>query len=277
MTFSREIERVWKVQPQVISPIHTAGTVLEPGHWQSFDPFLLMMEDSFEQGAFDWHPHRGQETVTYVIDGSLEHYDNKGNTGILGPGDVQWMTAGRGIIHLETPPKGVRVHLLQLWINLPREKKMVEVRHQILRGTDMPIRKEDGAVIRVYSGSSGGVVAYTKNYVPVTMVELSLDPGAMVSQDLPGKYNGFIYVLDGEGKFGSNEIEARKREVLWLGDAKDAHETEVVIRATSGLRALLIAGQPLNEPVVAHGPFVMNTKEEIFQAYKDFHNGKFDE
>jgi redox-sensitive bicupin YhaK (pirin superfamily) len=274
-TVQRDIERVWTAIPQKQSSIHTAAMILEPGNWSDYDPFLFLAEDWFQQGTFDVHPHRGIETVTYVIEGRLKHYDNKAGEGELLPGDVQWMTAGHGVIHKEDPAAGETVHSLQLWVNLPREHKMTEPRYQNLRAKDMPVRREEGALIRVFSGSSAGTHAPTQNYVPLTMVEVTLEPGATVSQDLPGDYNGFIYVLEGKGTFGANRVAGQKGHVLWLGSANGSPRSEVVIQSTEKLRALLYAGRPLREPVAAYGPFVMNTMEEIKQAFEDYRNGKF--
>jgi redox-sensitive bicupin YhaK (pirin superfamily) len=275
-TIQRTIKKTWSAQFRQNSSIHRAGFLLEPGHWQEFDPFLIMAEDIFQKGSFDVHPHRGIETVTYVIDGELEHYDNKtGNGGVLKAGDVQWMTAGRGVVHLEDPAEGVTVHSLQLWINLPSQNKLTEPRYQNLRGSEMPVRNEEGATIRVFSGFSKGITAETKNYVPVSMVEMNIDAGAAVTQDLPGDYNGFFYVIEGEGAFGSNEAEAQKGQILWLGDGGAANQSEVTVRAKTNLKVLLYAGQPVRETVVARGPFVMNSEEEVQQAYQDYFNGEF--
>lgn len=271
----RDVSSVQTVQYRQNSPTHKAGLILEPGHWEAFDPFLLMAEDWFERGTFGQHPHRGIETVTYVIDGRLEHYDNHGGRSELLPGDVQWMTAGRGVIHSEEPARGETVHTLQLWVNLPSQKKMAEPRYQNLRGADMPIRQEEGATIRIFSGSSKGITAETKNHVPVTMVELTLDAGAIVSLDLPGDYNGFIYVLNGRGFFGHSQKEAGQSQVVWLGLEAAGQDSELIVRATEPLKAILYAGKPLREPVVARGPFVMNTEEQIRQAYLDYQAGKF--
>jgi hypothetical protein len=274
--YQRDIKRVWTAKKNWISPIHQNSLILEPGHWAEYDPFLFLAEDWFQRGAFDVHPHRGIETVTYVMKGKLEHYDNTtaGNDELL-PGDAQWMTAGRGVIHKEDPAPGETVHSLQLWINLPSGEKMTEPRYQNLRSSDMPVRVEEGATIRVFSGSSAGIRAATKNIVPVTMVELNVEPGATVKQDLPGSYNGFLYILEGEGLFGRERTKAGERQVLWLGPAENEPESEVEITATTKLRALLYAGQPLREPVVAYGPFVMNTEEQIRQAFQDYREGKF--
>ncbi|ALS22954.1 MULTISPECIES: pirin family protein [Paenibacillus] len=274
--FQRDIHRVWTAKKNRISPTHQNSFILEPGHWQEYDPFLMLAEDWFQRGSFNNHPHRGIETVTYVIQGRLEHYDSQtaGKDELL-PGDAQWMTAGRGVIHNEDPAEGETVHSLQLWVNLPSGDKMMEPRYQNLRSADMPLRVEEGATIRVFSGSSGGVASPTKNVVPITMVELNVEPDASVKQDLPGSYNGFIYILEGEGLFGKERTKASEGQVLWLGSAGSSRESEVEITAVTRLRALLYAGQPLHEPVVAHGPFVMNTMEQIRQAYEDYRNGKF--
>lgn len=274
--FQRDIQRVWTAKKNRISPNHQNSFILEPGHWEEFDPFLMLAEDWFQKGSFDVHPHRGIETVTYVMKGKLEHYDNKtaGKDELL-PGDAQWMTAGRGVIHKEDPAVGETVHSLQLWVNLPSGDKMTEPRYQNLRSADMPLRVEEGATIRVFSGSSGGLTSSTKNVVPITMVELNVESGAAVKQDLPGSYNGFLYILEGEGLFGRELTRAGVGQVLWLGSAENNQKSEVEITGVTKLRALLYAGQPLNEPVVAHGPFVMNTPEQIRQAYEDYRDGKF--
>ncbi|MGG3564165.1 pirin family protein [Neobacillus rhizosphaerae] len=273
----RGIERIWTVDHHQNSPIHIAGMVLDPNKMKESDPFLFLAEDWFKKGTFDFHPHRGIETVTYVIEGKLEHQDNKAGKGELEPGDVQWMTAGRGVIHIEDPAEGETVHSLQLWVNLPSEHKMAEPRYQNLRAKDMPFRKEDGALIRIFSGSSGSIQSDTRNYVPVTMVEINVEPGSSVTQDLPGDYNGFMYILEGKGLFGKNHTEAEKGHVLLLEKSNPNQESEISIKAVENLRVLLYAGKPLNEPIVARGPFVMNTEDEIRQAYRDYMAGKFAE
>ncbi|MFB5191413.1 pirin family protein [Alicyclobacillus fastidiosus] len=275
--YQRSVTRIRTVQPQRQNPNHTVAMVIEPGHWEEHDPFLLLAEDWFGQGTFDVHPHRGIETVTYVIEGKLNHFDNRHGEGQLEPGDVQWMTAGRGVIHKEDPAPDERVHSLQLWVNLRSEDKLTEPRYQNLRAADMPVRKADGATIRVFSGSSADLRATTKNYVPVTMVELTLDAGVEIVQDLPGRYNGFIYILEGSGHFGASNEYGEQNQVLWLDRRADVAESEVVIRAEQSLRALLYAGEPVGEPVVAYGPFVMNTSAQIKQAFEDYAAGKFGE
>ena len=172
-------------------------------------------------------------------------------------------------------PDGEKVHLLQLWVNLPRKYKMVKPRYQNMHAKDMPVREENGALIRVYSGSSGDIVSNTLNYAPVTFVEMVLERGSSIIQDLPGTYNGYIYVLEGSGTFGENKVEAKKGQAMWLGSADEEIRSGIHVSANEKLRLVLFAGEPLKEPVVAHGPFVMNTEEEIQQAYRDYHEGKF--
>lgn len=256
---------------------HTAGFILEAGKWEEYDPFLIMAEDWFERGTFPPHPHRGIETVTYVIDGKLEHTDNQSGTSVLEPGDVQWMTAGSGIIHSEEAVKGETVHTLQLWVNLPSDHKMTKPHYQNLRREQMPVRQEEGAKIRVFSGSSKGAQATTKNIVPVTMVELTLEAGTSIAQQLPARYNGFIYIIEGIGTFGAEKTEGKKGQVLWMDRPNEdcGEETIIEFHAKEKLRVILYAGEPIGEKIVARGPFVMNSEEEIRQAYLDYQSGKF--
>jgi quercetin 2,3-dioxygenase len=234
------------------------------------------MEDWFPRGVFGKHPHRGIETVTYVVEGRIDHYDNQGHEGTILPCDVQWMTAGRGLIHNEIPAEGVTVHSLQLWVNLPAADKMTAPRYQDLAGDAVPVRRQPGLEIRVFSGASGGLTAPTKNIVPVIMVEIRLDQGASVRQDLPADYNAVIVVLEGEGAIGAEGKIVTAGDVAWLTQGDSGKASEVEIRATDKpLRALLYAGRPLHEAVVARGPFVMNTEAEIEQAYADYRAGRF--
>jgi quercetin 2,3-dioxygenase len=256
------------------TPDHVHAMVVEPGRWRESDPFLMLAEDWFGPGTFGPHPHRGFETVTLVLEGAVAHEDNHGGRGILGPGDAQWMTAGRGVIHGEEPPPGQRAHVLQLWLNLPGALKMTEPRYQDLRAADIPIRREPGAELRVFSGTSGGVRGPALNHVPVTMVDMRVAAGASVAQDLRVGDNGFLYVLEGRGRFGAAQTVAQAGQVVWLGPAGDA-ASEMVVRADERLRAVLWAGTPIGEAVVAQGPFVMNTAAEIARANADFRAGRF--
>jgi quercetin 2,3-dioxygenase len=227
------------------------------------------MEDWYREGVFDDHPHRGIETVTYVLEGDVNHYDNHGNTGTIGPGEALWLTAGRGLVHNEKPAPGQTVHLLQLWVNLPRASKLVRARYQEIRAEQAPVRRTEGAEIKVYSGSSGHVVSATQNHAQVTFLEVRIEPGALVEQELPGGFNAFVLLLQGSGIVGSTATELAAGQVGWL--SRSEHESTVSLRAgENGMRAMVIAGMPLGEPVAARGPFVMNTEEELSTGFAEF-------
>ncbi len=272
-TVRRAIARVDDPVPMQRSAIHVAKAIVPPGEWRRHDPFLSMMNDVFKRGAFGPHPHRGFETITYVLDGQLQHEDNQGCGGILGPGDAQWMTAGRGVIHNESPVGEGAVHVLQLWLNLPARDKLAPFRYQDLRGESLPVRRESGVEVRVFSGRSGDVVGPAENYVPVTLLEIRMAAGARFSQTLPAADNGFVYVISGTGRFGRNGTPGGVDQALWL--ERSADESQFDITADSDLRCLLFAGQPLDEPVAAQGPFVMNTPKQIAEAMVDYRNGGF--
>ncbi len=252
--------------------------VLPPGGWGRYDPFLMMAEDWFSTVGFDWHPHRGIETVTLVLDGQLEHRDNRGGHGVLGPGDAQWMTAGAGIIHSERALGGKPVHTLQLWVNLPAAEKMTPAGYQDLKGDRMPLLRAPGVEARVFSGRSGDVVGPARNHVPVTMLDVRMEAGARFVQALPPGDSGFLYALEGQGRFGLDAQPLRAGQVGHLTPGRDGDGvSELSVTADLPLRFLLFSGRPLREPVVAYGPFVMNTREQIVQAFQDFQQGKFGE
>ena len=259
---------------------HKVRPLVADGDHRRSDPFLFLMEDWFGPNVFADHPHRGIETVTYVIDGTLEHREHGKNTGTFATGDAMWMTAGRGVIHNEAPAGNGTVHTLQLWVNLPAADKMTTPRFQILKGAEMPERLVERGRVRVFSGQSGEVRGKTLNHVPVTMVELRLEPGGSAAQELPASYNGFLHLLDGDGLFGPEQVRAGAGDIVWiegpLAPPGSAGESEFLVAAGErGLRALLWAGEPLREPVVARGPFVMNTEQQIREAYEDYRAGRF--
>jgi redox-sensitive bicupin YhaK (pirin superfamily) len=250
-----------------------------------FDPFLLLDEmgpmdlgPGQAQGAPD-HPHRGFETVTYLLSGSMEHEDSRGNRGRLGPGDVQWMTAGSGVVHSEMPEaafaaRGGRMHGFQLWVNLPKKDKMMTPRYQEVPAAGIPVGKSgDGAVTaRVIAGEALGARAVIDTRTPITYLDLELAPGAVLEQPLAEDFNAFAYVVSGDGAFGSDKTSAQAHElVLFRNDGGSAR-----IEASPGapLRVLVIAGKPLGEPVARAGPFVMNTRAEVVQAFEDFQQGR---
>lgn len=256
--------------------VEDKALVLPPGGWALFDPFLMLAEDWFSTVGFDWHPHRGIETVTFVLEGQLEHRDNRGGHGVLGAGDAQWMTAGGGIIHSEKALGGQPVHSLQLWVNLSAAEKMTPAGYQDLKGAEMPVRKGPGFEARVFSGRSGEVTGPARNHVPVTMVEVTLEAGARFVQEIPAGDNGFVYALAGEGGFGPGDQVLRAGQVAQLSDRQEREGvTELAVTAYQPMRFLLVSGRPLREPVVSYGPFVMNTREQIIQAFQDFQAGRF--
>lgn len=270
MRKSRKVSQV--DQPRMLpggSAIHRNRLLLPSDRWAETDPFLVLMEDWYAQGAFEKHPHRGMETVTYMLDGSNSHYDNHGNKGVIGPGEALWLTAGRGLIHNEVPVDDRPVHTLQFWVNLPRADKLVPASFQELTRDRVLRRSLPGVEVIIFSGSSGDVTAPTRNHAKVTMVEARLEPHAVFEQELPAGYNGFSIILEGAGFMGSESTPVRSGQFVWL-----AHEPgESQVRIASGdarLRAIVFAGQPLREPVAVRGPFVMNTEAELEQAFADF-------
>lgn len=251
-----------------------------------FDPFLLLDEMGPEdlgpgeaKGAPD-HPHRGFETVTYLLSGRMEHRDSQGNAGTLGPGDVQWMTAGAGVVHSEMPEagfrrKGGRLHGFQLWVNLPRRDKMMRPRYQEIPGDRVPLAKSaDGlATVKVIAGEAFGERAVIETRTPILYLHYTLRPGARVVQSVPREFNVFAYVFEGEALLGREEQSAGDGQlVLFAGDG-DAVSLGVPKDAPHPSQVLLLGGKPLSEPVARYGPFVMNTPEEIEQAIADFQSG----
>ena len=273
---ARGIRVVHDPVPMIDDRSRQASAAVARELWLEQDPFLSMMNDRFGAGAFGPHPHRGFETLTYVIDGALRHSDNRGGSGTLGPGDVQWMTAGRGVVHNEQPAGEAPVHVLQLWVNLAAADKLAPYRYQDLRGAQMPVWREPGVEVRVFSGEAGGVRGPARHHVPVTLLDIRLEPGARLTQALPAADNAFIYVLSGEGRFGTDATPAGAEHTLWLERAPaDATASSVRIEAQSALHVLLLSGPPLGEPVVAHGPFVMNSQAQIVQAIQDYQRTGF--
>jgi quercetin 2,3-dioxygenase len=249
--------------------------VITPGEWDATDPFLLMAEDWFSSTGFEWHPHRGIETVTFVLDGEIEHTDNAGGHGVLGPGDVQWMTAGRGIIHREVAHQRKPVHTLQLWLNLPAAEKMTTPGYQDLHASDMPSFEAPGVCVTVFAGETNGVRATTNRHVPATVLIIDLDGGATFEFDAPPHDRLFVYLLEGRARVGDRRDEVGAGQVAWSDPSGDSVSSSLRIEAIAPVRAVLASGPPLHEPVVAAGPFVMNTREQVMQAYDDFRAGRF--
>ncbi|HZO82732.1 MAG TPA: pirin family protein [Candidatus Binataceae bacterium] len=250
-----------------------------------FDPFLLLDEmgpvelgPGEAKGAPD-HPHRGFETVTYMIAGKMEHRDSHGNAGRLTPGDVQWMTAGAGVVHSEMPEadfarRGGRMHGFQLWVNLPRRDKMIRPHYQELPAAKIPAAAsaDGGVAVRVIAGEAMGERAVIATRTPIVYLHWTLKPAARVVQPMPVEYNAFAYVFGGEGRFGREESAATERQMVIF--AGDGDAVSIAAPASAPLEALLIAGVPLREPVARYGPFVMSTKEEVIAAIEDYQAGR---
>lgn len=252
------------------------------------DPFLMLDEmgpvdaaPGEAKGAPD-HPHRGFETVTYMFSGSMVHKDSHGNIGRLDPGGVQWMTAGSGIIHSEMPSEdlfktGGRFHGVQLWVNLPKKNKMMQPRYQDFRPDQIAsTTSEDGLVsVRVLAGEALGIKASTNTVIPITYLDFKIQPGGSISQILPPSFNAFAYVIDGRGTFGSNSVQAEDGHTVLFSQDGDEVKITVSESESAPLHVLLIAGEPIHEPIVQYGPFVMNTEEEIYETIQEYRLGRF--
>ena len=247
------------------------------------DPFLML--DAFGSddaddyiGGFPDHPHRGFETVTYMIAGRMRHRDSAGNEGLLENGGVQWMTAGRGIIHSELPEQEHgRMEGFQLWLNLPAADKMGTPGYRDIPTGEIPELRLPGASVRVIAGTSHGVAgAVQKAHTEPLYLDLHLEPGATFEQPLPAGHNAFVYVYRGQLEIDGGAARTRvpRERMAVLANAPDRDGVRLQAGA-EGARALLIAGRPLNEPIAQYGPFVMNKQAEIFQAVEDFRAGKF--
>jgi redox-sensitive bicupin YhaK (pirin superfamily) len=224
-----------------------------------------------------WHPHRGFETVTLAWEGAVAHRDNAGHAGVIGPGDVQWMTAGAGIFHEEFHEeeftrRGGRMHMMQLWVNLPRKDKMTAPGYQPITRADIPVVPlAGGGQVRVIAGEHGGVRGPAHTFTPITMLDVELAAGENLPVTIPASFNALAVVASGRVKAGGKT--ASTGEVLLF--ANDSAVLELV--AELGSHVILLSGEPLNEPVVPYGPFVMNSIEEIQQAIVDVNSGKFGE
>lgn len=280
---TRTVAQIVRATPQLEGEGMIVTRPFPTDRLDHLDPFLLLDRmgpaahgPGEAKGAPD-HPHRGFETVTYILEGAVEHKDSQGNHGRIGAGDVQWMTAGSGVIHSELPSEeirreGGRMHGFQLWVNLPRRDKMMKPRYQELRASEIPsATSTDGKVtVKVLAGESLGAHAAIDTRTPIMYLHVRLSAGARFVQPVPKAYNAFAFVVSGEAKFGDRI--ARENDTIIFGDGE-----EVSIESESGAELLLIGGVPLNEPIARYGPFVMNTTGEIRQAMFDYQTGRFGE
>jgi redox-sensitive bicupin YhaK (pirin superfamily) len=247
------------------------------------DPFLLFDHmgpwtlNPGQSTGFPDHPHRGFETVTYLLQGQMEHRDSFGNRGVIKPGGVQWMTAGSGLVHSEMPGAelvrtGGKLEGFQIWVNLPKSAKMTPPHYQELDAAQIPVASAEGVTARVIAGESLGVKGAVQTSTPIEYLHFTLAPGASHVQQVPRSHNAVAYVISGTARFeGRPEADAEGRMVVF------AHDGDHVGFSNPGggpVDILLLAGEPLGEPVARYGPFVMNTREELIQAFEDFRTGK---
>ncbi|MER7168618.1 pirin family protein [Micromonospora sp. NPDC000207] len=256
---------------------------------QELDPFIhldQMGEVNYAPGepkGTSWHPHRGFETVTYMIDGIMDHQDSTGGGGTITNGDTQWMTAGSGLLHIESPPEhlvtsGGLFHGLQLWVNLPRVAKMSQPKYQDIRGAESALltTPDGGALIRVIAGEVAGHRGPGSTHTPITITHVTLQPGAELSLPWRPDFNALVYVLGGRGTVGTDRRPVRTGQlaVHGPGDAIRVDADPEQDADTPALDLYIMGGQPIREPVAHYGPFVMNTREELVQAVEDFQAGR---
>ncbi len=260
---------------QTRGPGHSARMVIPPEDVAEHSPFLLMAEDWFAPPAgFPTHPHRGIETVTFVVAGELVHQDHTGGAGRLSAGDAQFMTAGGGVMHSEMPGPG-GVQTLQLWLNLPARLKRVAARYQDVRRSDAPVHVEQGVEARVYAGKLGDIVVPHASTWPMTLIDLNMEAGATFDAPVPAGQRAFAHVLEGQAALGAEKRQANAGDVAWAapssgGDGDDA----LTVSAVTASRVLLFASPIIDEPMAMGGPFVMNTREEILEAFADLRAGR---
>lgn len=284
-TFATNAAVTQRTIDRVESHLHLGGdtqvddrnVAIMPLQSERTDPFLLLSEEWISSPGFEWHPHRGLETVTFVLDGVLEHV---GNVGTLEAGDVQWMTAGRGIIHREHAFRNEHVHILQLWVNLPADRKFVEPGYQDLFAARRPVVELDGVRVDVISGATAGITGRATNQWPITAAMVTLEPNSRLDHLIPAHDRAFAYVLRGEANVAGHRVSAG--QIAWsdpVAGPLDVGAISALSIATGEGDAhtvvMVYSGKPIGQPVAMGGPFVMNTHAEIEQAFRDYHTGKF--
>jgi hypothetical protein len=283
---ARTVRRVVKGMPTSDGAGVKLRRVIGQPQLPDLDPFLMLDEFGTDKAedyiaGFPDHPHRGFETVTYMLDGRMRHRDNHGNEGVLVPGSVQWMTAGRGLVHSEMPEQQEgRMRGFQLWLNLPARDKMTAPKYQEFGPERIPTAAPAAGVhAKVIAGNVAGVVGpILQPATDPTYLDLALEPGAAFSEPLPADYAAFLYVYEGTVSVGEGPeaITVRSHELAVLDEGSKVQLTGVTAGADGkSARAILVAGRPLKEPVAKYGPFVMNTRDELQQAFIDFQNGRF--
>lgn len=257
---------------------------------RDLDPFIhmdQMGEIEYQPGeprGTDWHPHRGFETVTYMIDGRFAHQDSHGGGGLIADGATQWMTAGSGILHIETPPaelveSGGVFHGIQLWVNLPKKDKFADPNYQAIEGAQATLlsSQDGGALVRIIAGDIGGQAGPGSTHTPITLAHATVEPGAHLDLPWSRDFNALVYVLSGRGSVGpvGHPVQQGQLAVLGPGDRIAVTADSSQDSNRPALEVLLLGGKPIREPVFQYGPFVMNSKSEIIQAVEDYQSGKF--
>jgi redox-sensitive bicupin YhaK (pirin superfamily) len=257
---------------------------------QALDPFIMMDQMGeveyapVEPKGTSWHPHRGFETVTYIIDGTFDHQDSHGGGGTITNGDTQWMTAGSGLLHIEAPPEslvmsGGLFHGIQLWVNLPRSAKMNAPKYQDIRSREVALvtSADAGALVRVIAGSVDGHEGPGSTYTPMTLVHATIEPGAQLELPWTVEHNALVYVLSGRGTVGTEQrpIRTGQTAAMGAGDYLTVSADRTQEGRSPKMEVIVVGGQPIREPLAWAGPFVMNTKAEVLQAYQDFQRGSF--
>ena len=284
-------------RPRPVANVVTAHEAIEGGGFRihrpfpgelsmaQADPFLLLdhagpsVNGPGEAKGAPWHPHRGFETVSYVLDGEVSHHDTNGGGGVIREGDTQWMTAGSGILHDELPTErmfrdGGPFHMVQLWVNLPRSLKMTPPRYQAITRDDLVLLTSDdgGALIRLIAGDVAGHEGPGSTHTPITYAHVTVAPGAQLEVPWNTAFSAFAYALTGRGTAGSEARPFERDQLVVFGDGD-----HLVVAAAPGaepLEVLLLGGLPIREPIAHYGPFVMNTREEIMQTIEDFQAGR---
>ena len=259
-------------QPGFLGKGHTARPVIAVDFEQS-DPFIMLMDDRLEKTDYNPvggpHPHAGFETVTLVLAGEIGE-DEHG----LKAGDLEMMTAGSGIVHTETISKPSSMHILQLWLNLPKHERQAQPRVQHLHAAHVPNKLEDGVAVKVYSGSFAGLTSPLKNHTPLILAELKMNVNTKIKASLPSDFSTLLYVIEGSVEVGGNKVIA-KDEVGWLNRTDVAAESEIEITAgVEGARLVLYAAQPQHHEIVSHGPFIADSMDEIRRLYSDYRSGR---
>lgn len=266
-------------------PVKRAFQGVDLAHLDPFIHLDQMGEVEYAPGepkGTPWHPHRGFETVTYMIDGIMEHQDSEGGGGVISNGDTQWMTAGKGILHIETPPEhlvmsGGLFNGFQLWVNLPAKDKWLPPRYQDIRGGEVSLltTPDGGALLRLIAGSLGGHDGPGDTHTPITMVHATISPGARMQIPWRSDFNSLAYVLNGDATFGIEQRPVQMGQLVVFGDGDSitiaANGTQE--SRSPNLDVLLLGGRPIKEPVAWYGPFVMNTRDELVQAFDDYQSG----